>query len=89
MVVILFDEFAGFALNGPDGRIDAARYPNFARLATDATWYRNATTVADYTERAVPALLTGDRPDKRGAADRLRPPGEPVHAARRRATRST
>ena len=49
-------------LNGPDGHIDAARYPNFARLARDATWYRNATTVADYTERAVPALLTGDRP---------------------------
>ena len=64
VVVILFDEFAGFTLNGPDGRIDAARYPNFARLAKDATWYRNATTVADYTERAVPALLTGDRPDK-------------------------
>ncbi len=64
VVVILFDEFAGFTLNGPDGRIDAARYPNFARLAGDATWYRNATTVADYTDRAVPALLTGDRPDK-------------------------
>jgi hypothetical protein len=64
VVVILFDEFAGFTLDGPDGRINAARYPNFARLARDATWYRNATTVADYTERAVPALLTGDRPDK-------------------------
>jgi hypothetical protein len=64
VVVILFDEFAGWTLMGPDGRIDAERYPNFARLAGHATWYRNATTVADYTERAVPALLTGDRPDK-------------------------
>jgi hypothetical protein len=64
VVVILFDEFAGFTLNGRDGRIDAERYPNFARLARDATWYRNATTVADYTDRAVPALLTGERPDK-------------------------
>ena len=63
VVVILFDEFAGFTLDGPDGRIDAARYPNFARLAGDATWYRNATTVADFTDRAVPALLTGERPD--------------------------
>jgi hypothetical protein len=62
--VILFDEFAGFTLNGPDGHVNAARYPSFARLARDSTWYRNATTVADYTERAVPALLTGDRPDK-------------------------
>jgi sulfatase-like protein len=64
VVVILWDEFAGFTLDGADGHIDAARYPNFARFARDATWYRNATTVADYTERAVPALLTGDRPDK-------------------------
>jgi hypothetical protein len=64
VVMIVFDEFAGFALNGPDGRIDGSRYPNFARLARDATWYRNATTVADYTDRAVPALLTGERPDK-------------------------
>jgi hypothetical protein len=64
VVVILLDEFAGFALHGRDGRIDAKRYPSFARLGRDATWYRNATTVADYTDRAVPALLTGERPDK-------------------------
>jgi hypothetical protein len=64
VVVILFDEFAGWTLLGPDAHIDADRYPNFARLAKDANWYRNATTVADYTERAVPALLTGDRPDR-------------------------
>jgi hypothetical protein len=64
VTVIVFDELASFALNGRDGRIDASRFPNFARLARDATWYRNATTVADFTERAVPALLTGERPDK-------------------------
>jgi hypothetical protein len=64
VVVILFDEFAGWTLLGPDGHVNADRYPNFARLAKEATWYRNATTVADYTERAVPALLTGNRPDK-------------------------
>jgi Sulfatase len=64
VVVIFFDEFAGWTLLGRDGQIDANRYPNFARLANEATWYRNATTVADYTERAVPALLTGDRPDR-------------------------
>jgi Sulfatase len=64
VTVVVFDELAGFALNGADGRIDASRYPNFARLARDSTWYRNATTVADFTERAVPALLTGKNPDK-------------------------
>jgi hypothetical protein len=60
VVVIVFDELSGLALLGPDGRIDASRYPNFARLAGDATWYRNATTVSDYTDHALPALLTGD-----------------------------
>jgi hypothetical protein len=42
VVMIVFDELAAFALHGPDGRIDASRYPNFARLARDAIWYPNA-----------------------------------------------
>ncbi len=67
VVMIVFDELSGLALMGRDGRIDASRFPNFARLAGDATWYRNATTVAEYTDTAVPALLTGELP-RRGAA---------------------
>jgi hypothetical protein len=43
-------------------RIDARRYPAFASLAGDATWYRAATTVAGRTTEAVPAMLTGRRP---------------------------
>jgi len=62
--MIVFDEFSGLSLLGPDRRIDAARLPAFRRLAGDATWYRNATTVADFTERAVPALLTGEMPER-------------------------
>ena len=63
VVMIVFDEFSDASLLEPHGRIDRARYPNFAQLARHATWYRNATTVADRTERAVPALLTGRLPD--------------------------
>ena len=59
VVVVLFDEFSGASLAGRDGRIDASRYPNFARLARTSTWYRNATTVADETTSAVPAVLSG------------------------------
>jgi Sulfatase len=62
VVVVLFDEFSGASLTGRDGRIDASRYPNLARLARTSTWYRNATTVADETPEAVPALLSGRRP---------------------------
>ena len=67
VVVIVFDELSGLALLGSDGRIDASRYPNFARLAGDATWYRNATTVSDFTDHALPALLTGDMTERSSA----------------------
>lgn len=63
VVMIVFDELSGVALMGRDGRINARRFPSFARLSREATWYRNATTVADFTTHAVPALLTGERPD--------------------------
>jgi hypothetical protein len=64
VVIVLFDELGGWALDGTNGRIDARRFPNFARFARNATWYRNANTVADFTDRAVPSMLTGERPDK-------------------------
>ena len=63
VTIIIFDEFSSGTLMDARGRIDAARFPNFARLAHDATWYRNATTVDPWTEHAVPALLTGRLPD--------------------------
>jgi hypothetical protein len=43
------------------GRIDAATFPNFGRLAELSTWYRNATTTGVMTHEALPALLTGRR----------------------------
>ena len=67
VVMIVFDEFSGYSLMGRDGRIDVSRFPSFARLARDGTWYRNASSVADFTNHAVPALLTGERPEH-GAA---------------------
>jgi hypothetical protein len=45
-----------------DGSVDAARYPGFARLAREATWYSRASTVKDRTTSAVPAILSGDIP---------------------------
>ena len=58
----MLDELPLSTLTGPDG-IDAERFPNLARLAEGATWYRNATTVADSTAEAVPAQLTGEIPE--------------------------
>jgi sulfatase-like protein len=59
IVHIVLDELPMTTVTGADGKIDAALFPNLARFAGDATWYRNATTVADTTSEAVPAQLTG------------------------------
>jgi Sulfatase len=67
VVMVVFDEFPTTTLLDEDGEIDRSRFPNFARLADESTWYRNATTVADRTTIAVPAILTGRVP----AADDL------------------
>jgi Sulfatase len=62
VVVILFDEFPLKSLLDSKGRIDRRVYPNFARLADQSTWYRNATGVSGFTPWAMPAMLTGRYP---------------------------
>lgn len=62
VVVIVFDEFSGTSLMDERLRIDARNYPNFARLASQSTWYRRATTVHPRTDVAVPAILSGQFP---------------------------
>jgi hypothetical protein len=62
VVMVLFDALPLNSLLDERNGIDAVRYPGFARLAQDATWYRGATTVAQDTGAAVPAILTGRYP---------------------------
>jgi hypothetical protein len=62
IVHVVLDELPTSTLTDPDGTIDAELFPNFARLARESTWYRNATTVNDSTAAAVPAQLTGEQP---------------------------
>jgi hypothetical protein len=62
VVFVSFDEFSTTSLVGAGGHIDAARYPNFARLAHDSDWFPYATASADETPRAMGALLTGRLP---------------------------
>jgi hypothetical protein len=64
VVMISFDEFPITSLMRPDGSIDAVRYPNFARFARQATWFRNTTTVADGTRWATPIVISGQLPKK-------------------------
>lgn len=59
VVMVVFDEFPVTDLLTAEGEIDAARFPSFARLAGESTWFRNTTTVSAGTTRAVPAIMTG------------------------------
>jgi hypothetical protein len=62
VVLVVFDEFPVSSIMRADGSIDAVRYPNFGRLAREATWYPHATAVHESTTQAVPAILTGIEP---------------------------
>jgi hypothetical protein len=64
VVVVLLDELPSNTLVDQNDRLDAKRYPGFAELARNATWFRNAYTVYDSTERAQPAIMDGDLPAK-------------------------
>lgn len=65
VVMVVFDAFPLASLLGADRRIDAERFPHFAQLAAQSTWFRNATSVHELTGHAVPAILTGNYPDRR------------------------
>jgi Sulfatase len=69
IVVIVLDEFPTEDLTTSSGRIDAARYPNFAALARTSTWFRNGYTVFDSTFKALPSILDGRMPVDKTAAD--------------------
>jgi Sulfatase len=69
VVLLIFDEFPSDSLLGRDGRIDAVRYPNFAALAGDGTWFRNAFSIYDSTTKAVPLILDAIRPHIGTSAD--------------------
>lgn len=62
VVMLVFDEFPTATLMDRNGGVDARRWPNFAALARDSNWFRNATTVYSHTSGAVPAMLSGKLP---------------------------
>lgn len=59
IVWIVLDEAPLFPLLGPDGMINSNRFPGFAELAAESTWYRNVVATSQKTTDAVPAMLTG------------------------------
>lgn len=64
VMIVIFDEFPVASIIDPEGDLREDRFPNFARLASDGVWYRNAMTVQQQSEHSVPAMLTGSVPDQ-------------------------
>lgn len=59
IVMFQLDEMPLASIMEPDGTINEALFPNFARLAEQGTWYRNALSDSIATTQSVPAILTG------------------------------
>ena len=64
IVMVLLDELPTNTLVDAEGNLDRERFPGFAELARSATWYENAYTVYDSTERAQPAIMDGNLPEE-------------------------
>ncbi|HAJ76409.1 MAG TPA: hypothetical protein DCM64_08120 [Gammaproteobacteria bacterium] len=62
VVMIVLDEFPLTTLLDEQMQIDRTRFPNFAGLADQAYWFRNATTVSDSTLVSIPTILSGVAP---------------------------
>lgn len=62
IVMVVWDELPLVDLLDAEGNIDAERFPNFNALASESTWYENASTVWITTFGALPAILTGTHP---------------------------
>lgn len=62
VVLIVLDELPTASIIDAAGAIDEVRFPNLARLAGQATWYRNHTTQSGFTDTAVPTIFTGRSP---------------------------
>jgi hypothetical protein len=88
VVLLVLDEFPGDSLLDARGRIDPVRYPSFAALAADGTWFRNAYSSYDSTTKAVPLILDGRRPTKGSSPDPRSHPRSIFQALARRGYRT-
>ena len=70
VVVLVLDELPVQSLMNAEGNIDDSRFPGFASLLDDFTWYRNTATMHHSTSKVMPVVLSGSpyRPDTEPSA---------------------
>jgi Sulfatase len=86
-VLLVMDELPSDSLLDRRGGIDPVRYPNFAALAADSTWFRNGYSIYDSTTKAVPLILDGMWPRSGSSPDRAGHPRSVFDMFRRRGYR--
>ncbi len=59
VVIVVFDELPLSSLLTREGEVNAALFPNFARLAKGSHWFKNGQSNSIATTDSVPILLTG------------------------------
>lgn len=64
VVMIQLDEMPLASIMDLDGTINETLFPNFARLAAEGAWYRNALSDSIATTQSVPSILTGKRAEQ-------------------------
>ncbi len=64
VVFIQLDEMPTASIMDVDGTVNERLFPNFARLAREGTWYRNALSNSIATTQSIPAILTGKLGEK-------------------------
>lgn len=62
--MVIMDEAPLYAMLGTDGDINAERFPNFAALAQQSTWYRDNTAISNFTHQAVPGIMASKIPQR-------------------------
>jgi hypothetical protein len=60
--LVVFDELGLQILLDEKGNIDRQQFPNFARLAAESHWFRNATSNSAKTISSIAAMVTGNFP---------------------------
>jgi hypothetical protein len=60
VVLLVLDEFPLSSIVTPQGEINAALFPNFARLAESSHWFQNAQSNSIATTDSVPIILSSE-----------------------------
>jgi hypothetical protein len=60
VLMVVLDEMPLYPLLDRGGDVNAKRFPAFARLQREGTWYRDTLAVSNFTHEAIPAIFASE-----------------------------